>query len=202
MKEFLTLFNSWHYGFRVAVLTLYIALVNSYALFVVYPTIKTVEISSIILSLVVYLLLTVPLFLYAMQRFQPRPRRIVLVVGLAVMIVATIIQYFVSHTAVPTLILHLLFYLYAGAVEETLWRGKLWSLINGKTKNHWITLAIVTAHFVVLHIPFALLEKQPPINFLLQVLALGIFLGILRIVTKKITYPAFAHAVINMVVYT
>lgn len=202
MKEFLTLFHSWHYGFRITILTLYIALVNSYALFIVYPTIKTTEISSIILSLIVYLLLTVPLVMYAARQFQPRPRRIVIAIGIAVMIIATVLQYFISHTAVPTLILHLLFYLYAGAIEETLWRGKLWSLIQRKTQQQWITFTIVTAHFVVLHIPFALLEKQPPINFILQVLALGIFLGILRILTKKITIPAFAHATINMVVYT
>jgi membrane protease YdiL (CAAX protease family) len=202
MQEILSLFNKSHYAIRIAVLTLYIALVNSYALFIVYPTIKGADVGADILSLAVYAVLTVPLLGYIAQRFQPKPRRAVIIAGITTMIIATIVQYAMSHVAVPILLLHIVLYLFAGMIEETLWRGKLWQLVSRKVKSPIAVLAIVTAHFVILHIPFAFLEKQPPLGFLAQVLALGIVLGILRIVTKKVTVPAFAHAIINMVVYT
>lgn len=202
MQELLTVFHKWPYQVRVVLLTAYIAVVNSYALFIVYPAIKTIDPWTIISSLLIYGLLTTPLLLFIIRRFQPRPRFIVIGAGLLLMVVATIIQYLVSHASLPTLLLHIVFYLFAGMIEETLWRGKLWQLVNQKINNTVGVLAIVTAHFVALHIPFALLEKQSAVGFLTQVLALGILLGVLRIVTKKVTVPAFAHAIINMVVYS
>lgn len=202
MKEFLTLFQRWPYALRITVLTLYIALVNSYALFIVYPTIKESGVAADVLCLAVYTALTAPLLLYVAKRFRPKPQRLIIATGIFVMIVVALIQYFVSHTGAPILLLHILFYIFAGIVEETLWRGKLWQLVSRKIKNPLGVLAVVTIHFVTLHIPFAILEKQSPLGFLAQVLALGIALGVLRIVTKKVTVPAFAHAIVNMIVYT
>jgi membrane protease YdiL (CAAX protease family) len=187
---------------RFIALTLYIALINSYALFIIYPALKDHNVMSAIIGLVVYVLLTLPLLIYIKTRFQPRPRKRVLIIGIAVMVAVTILQYVMSHISLPTLFIHLLFYLFAGIVEETLWRGKLWQLVSQKVSSEWAVLAVVTLHFVALHIPFAFLEKPTPLFFLGQVVGLGIVLGILRLVTKKVTIPAFAHAVINMVVYT
>jgi membrane protease YdiL (CAAX protease family) len=196
------LYNSQSLGVRIALLTTYIALVNSYALFVIYPTIKEASVWNDCVSLALYIIFSLPLLFYIAKRFRPKPRPLTLVIGLSLMVIATIIQYFVSHTSIPILVLHIIFYLFAGMVEETLWRGKLWKLVSEKITKSWAVLAVVTAHFVILHIPFAILEKQVPISFIGQVLALGLALGVLRILTKKVTIPAFAHAIINMVVYT
>jgi hypothetical protein len=198
----LNFYSHLHFYAKVISLTIYIALVNSYALFIVYPALKSGDTVTMIISLVIYVLVTMPLLLYIKKRFQPRPKNKVIVVALAVMIGVTIMQYFVLHITLPVLLIHFIFYLFAGMVEETLWRGKLWQLISQKVTSRVTVLVLVTIHFAALHIPFALLEKPVPLFFIAQVLGLGILLGILRIVTNKVTIPAFAHAAINMVVYT
>lgn len=202
MERFLFQFNKWPFVIRFSVVTVYIALVNSYALFIVYPSLKTTDVIAIAISLALYVLLTLPLLVYVAKKFQPRPQLGVVGIGFLAMVSATLLQYFISHPSLPMLIVHMVFYLFAGVIEETLWRGKLWQLVSERVKNQLSVIAIVTVHFVILHIPFALLYKQVPIIFIGQLVALGITLGLLRLVTKKITIPSFAHAIVNMVVYT
>lgn len=202
MNELLVAYKKVPYAAKIALLTLYIALVNSYALFIVYPIIKTSDGLSILSSLVIYICITLPLFVYLFRHIKQKPLRPIVIGGLVAMLGATIFQYFTSDISISILLLHAGFYLAAGIVEEALWRGKLWQLVSKKVTQPVIVLSIVTIHFVVLHIPFALLEKENPIGFLGQVLLLGVALGTLRIITKKVSIPAFAHAAVNMVVYT
>ena len=202
MESFIGRIAKQPLGAKIVLLTLYLILVNSYALFVVYPALKSSDGMLIGTSLLIYIVITVPLLAYIWNRYRPQPNKFVIAGGLILMAIALVVQYFMSHTSIPVLLLHALFYLFAGIVEETLWRGKLWQFVSQKVTSQWAVLVIVTAHFVALHIPFAILDKPSALSFLGQVLALGIALGVLRIVTKKVTVPALAHAVINMVVYT
>jgi membrane protease YdiL (CAAX protease family) len=123
-------------------------------------------------------------------------------IGLGLLLIASIGQCIVMHAATSVIIVHALFYLYAGLVEETLWRGTLWNIVSEKVGATWKVWGIVTAHFVVLHIPFALLDKPAPLFFIVQVVVLGSALGLLRILTKGVTGSVLLHAVVNMVVYT
>ena len=175
---------------------------NSYALFYVYPSLKSGDFSIGLFNLVVYGLLSAPFLLYFITRYIGHLKVPTILIGLSVMAVATIIQFAISQPSLPVLFVHVAFYLFAGLLEEMLWRAKLWKLVNQKLVNPVAVLVVITGHFVVLHIPFALLEKQDPVGFLIQVLALGVTLGVLRIISKRVSVPAFAHAAINMVVYT
>jgi hypothetical protein len=168
----------------------------------VYPSLKLNDVRVWLAVLILYLLLSLPLLFYIKTRYKPRPRPAVLIVALLILLGATILQYFLSHPTLQSLFVHLVFYLFAGMIEETLWRGKLWQLVSHKSSSQLLTLVIVTLHFAVLHMPFAFIEKPVPLFFIAQVFGLGILLGVLRIISKKVTIPAFVHAVVNMAVYT
>lgn len=202
MKSYTSLYAKLPYAAKIITITLYIALMNSYALFIIYPSLKSGDVSMGLLSLGVYGILSLPFLYYCKTRLINRLRTRTVLIGLAVMVAATLLQYFISQPSLPVLLTHFAFYLFAGVIEETLWRGKLWNLVSQKLNHPVAVLGVITGHFVVLHIPFALLEKQDPLGFLLQVVALGIALGVLRIISKRVSVPAFAHATINMVVYT
>ena len=202
MTDLLNRFNQQRLLIRIIVVTIYLGLLNSYALFVVYPVIKTIDLSMILVTVALYIVFSLPLLHYIATRYKPRPQTALIAVGVGLIVTVAILRYIMVGTAVPLLALHVGFYLYAGMIEETLWRGKLWQLVEEKFKNPLMVWGLVTIHFLTLHIPFALIAKPSPLGFLIQVLALGILLGGLRLLTKKVTVPALVHAIINMIVYT
>jgi membrane protease YdiL (CAAX protease family) len=189
-------------GFLIAI-TVYIALVNSYALFSVYPAVKQHQAG---VPILVYFWLSSPMILYGLVRLnhfkKTKQNHAAMQLGFGIVLVAVLMRLLMSHDSFSLIVLSTLVYLVTGFVEETLWRGWLWKAVEAKTGSTKQTYLYVSLHFTVLHIPFALLRMANPLLFLGKVLALGLALGAARIGSKGVRLPIFVHAAINVLAKT
>jgi membrane protease YdiL (CAAX protease family) len=186
----------------IITLTAYIFVVNSYALFSVYPALKQADHRADLVTVSIYLLLILPVVVYTFRHAAARPRLRFIIGGMFFLAVATYIRSRLQPLAADTLLLHAGFYALSGFAEETLWRGILWKLIARRSTSKRLTLLLVTCHFALLHVPFAIARHPAPLLFIAQVFGLGLFLGIIKLISRSITLPALAHATVNMIVYT
>lgn len=189
------------YVIYIILLTVYIATVNSYALFSLYPALKQQSHGAHFVTIAIYLLLISPLIIIAYVKRKSTNLRII-IGGLGALAIATGIRYMIEPTPLLQLVHHGVLYLITGFAEEYLWRGVLWKSVSKKTNSLLLTLLIVTVHFTLLHIPYAILRTDMAIVFLLQVFVLGMVLGTVRHYAKNIRIPAFFHAITNMISYT
>ena len=202
LSTFVSRFMKLTLGVRIVVLTFYIAGVNSFALFIIYPSLKNDDFLAHLQYLSIYLLFALPVLAYAARAIAQKINKKYVFIGLGVFLVAIVVLT-LMHTQTPEMLIsHVVFYLLAGFTEESLWRGILWRFLKGSKDSNIRAYIGTTIHFVLLHIPFAFLQTPSPLFFLGQVVALGIVLGLVRIATKHIVAPAMLHAAINAVVYT
>lgn len=185
----------------VILLTFYIATINSYALFSLYPALKHHSHGAHFVTIAVYLLLISPLIIVAYVKRESINSKIIMV-GLGSLAIATGVRYMIEPTPALQLVHHAILYLITGLSEEYLWRGVLWKSVHKKTKSLLFTVLIVTIHFTLLHVPYAILRTDASVMFLLQVFGLGLTLGLARHYAKNIRIPAFIHAIVNMISYT
>lgn len=75
-------------------------------------------------------------------------------------------------------------------VEEIVYRGLWWSALEKKGFNQWVTLALTSAVFAVVHLE----PWRTPILFVL-----GFVIGLGRIATGRIGASIFAHVYINAI---
>ena len=180
-------------------LSVYIALINSFALFVLYPAMKHRHAS---IPFLVYFFISAPVILYGLiVARQPRSDHYGSI-GLAFVLLAVTARIMLSHDAVGAVIASTFVYLFTAFIEESLWRGLLWRAIMAQTQSRWRTYGYVTLHFVVLHIPFALLRTSSAVSFLLTVAGLGAVLGGLRILGNSTRLPIGVHAAVNVLAKT
>lgn len=204
MEEIIAKINQFRrklYVMYLIILTIYIATINSYALFSLYPALKQDSHEAHFLTILVYLLLISPLLMIAYAKSNTINWRIFMI-GLAALAVATGVRNLIEPTPVLQLIHHSVIYLITGLSEEYLWRGVLWKTVFKKTNSLLNTILIVTLHFTILHVPYALMRKESAVFFLGQVFVLGLVLGVFRYKSKNIRLPAFLHSIVNMISYT
>lgn len=180
-------------------LTLYIALVNSFALFVLYPAVKH---HRALMPLLVYLFISSPVLLYGLIMSKQARISRQTVIGLLIVALALCLRVATSNEATKLIVSSTIVYVLTAFVEESLWRGLLWRSILAKSKSRWQTYACVTLHFTVLHIPFACLRTSNAPLFLLGVTVLGLVLGGLRILGNSARLPVYAHAAVNILAKT
>ena len=195
-------FMKFSLSIRLVLLTLYIAALNSFALFIVHPSLKNDDFLAHLQYLSIYLLFSLPVLTYALRVVRQKVNTKYVAIGCVTYIAATILLVVVHKQTPEMLLFHVLFYLIAGFTEESLWRGALWRFLKDRKRGTKQAYIATTIHFVLLHVPFAVLQTPAPLFFLGQVIALGVVLGLVRIASKHIVAPAFLHAAINAVVYT
>lgn len=180
-------------------LTVYIALINSFALFVLYPAMKHHHAG---IPLLVYFFISAPVILYGLiVARQPRSGHYGLI-GFGVVLLVVTARIVLSHDAVGPLIASTFVYLLTAFTEESLWRGLLWRAIMAHTQSRWQTYGYVSLHFAVLHIPFALMRTSSAASFLITIAGLGVVLGGLRILGNSTRLPLYAHAAVNVLAKT
>lgn len=176
----------------------YILLLNSYALFAVYPALKT---HTVAVPFLVYFFLCSPVLLYGLIKSKPKRPQWPMVMGLLVLVVAMVFQ-LTQQVPLAVLLGTSIVYVLTAYVEETLWRGLLWRMIQAGGATTRRTYVLVTVHFAALHLPFAFARAENPAIFFGTVLVLGAVLGGLRILGRGVTLPTFVHAAINIVAKT
>lgn len=182
----------------IAIVTLYLIVVNSFALFVLYPSLHD---HHVVLPYFVYIFLTWPFWVLAVYKLTRLRIDRYIVVGAALFVAALLVR-LSSGDHLGLLLGAATIYLMTGYIEEMLWRNILWRAIQLRTGSPKQTYAWVTLHFVVLHIPFAFLRAPSPLPFLASVAALGVILGGVRLATGNVRLPIWLHAAVNLLAKT
>ncbi len=180
-------------------LSVYIASLNSFALFVLYPAMKHHRAG---IALLVYFFISAPVMLYGLIVARQSHRDYYGLVGFVLVLIVAALRILMTHDAVGPLVASTFVYLLTAFVEESLWRGLLWRAIQAQTKSRLQTYGYVTLHFAVLHVPFAVLRATNAATFLATVLALGAVLGGLRILGNSARLPIGVHAAVNILAKT